>query len=398
MDEPGIGFWLFRIAASVAGVLLIYAAIFTYPEERKGLHSRLEDWWLQLHDASDKALKQHVAFIQKTARTAKSGFDWLFGAPLSTRFFIASGLLSMSTFAIGMLSIGGYGWAVPTGLTLFSVGILAFALMIGREQDKLAAELEKTKLENLDKYADLVSEGPGRDLHKRLLTKPGPLLVQNPNYWTNLDLPYSNELLDQNKKTWWEEAFSSENLPKLLIPTVLAVLSFSSTGFVFADSQEKGVGEGIFLLALLTAFICDAVCVLVTIYLLEKISSAESAVVAAVYFLIDALLAGAMLAVPWALFIWVAEQDTTLAHLSVFIAAANLSNIVPSIVFLLVAVTALAHRLFWPFLLRPFYNLIHAEKIAKPKTLGAAGLACFSVWLEIPEGYRSVFEGFLGLL
>lgn len=395
MDEPGIGFWLFRIAASIVGVLLLYAAIFTYPEERKGLHNRLEDWWLHLHDASDQALKRHVAFIQMTARTAKSGFDWLFGAPLSSRFFIASGLLSMCTFAIGMLSIGGYGWAVPTGITLFSAGILAFALMIGREQDKLAAEFERTRLENLDKYADLLSDRLDRDTHEGGFIKSGQSLLQNPEYWSSLDLPYSNDPLEQSKNSWWEDAFSSENLPKLLLPSALAVLSFSSTGFVFADAQEKGVGEGIFLLALLIAFICDAVCILVTIYLLEKISDAKSAVIAAAYFLVDAFLAGAMLAIPWMLFIWVAEQGTTLAHLSVFVAAANLSNIVPSIVFLLVAATALAHRLFWPFLLRPFYNLIHAEKITKPKTLGAVGLACFSVWIEIPESYETSFKNLL---
>lgn len=397
MDEPGIGFWLLRIAASIVGVLLIYAAVFTYPEERKGLHNRLEDWWLQLYDASDKALKQHVAFIQKTAITSKAGFDRLFGPPLSTRFFIVSGFLSTGTFVMGMISVDDYGWAVPTGLAFFSVGILAFALMIGREQDKLTAELEKTRLENLDKYADLLSQGPVRDSRERLFAERGPSLDRSLDYWKNLDGSFNNSPLKENKRSWWEDPFSSENLPNIIIPAVLAVLAFSSAGFVFADAQEKGVGEGIFLLSLLIAFICDAVCVLVTIYFLEKISSATSAVVGAGFFLIDALLAGAMLAIPWMLFIWVAEPDTTLAHLSIFIAAANLSNIVPSIVFLLVAITAVAHRLFWPFILRPFYNLIHAEKITKPKTLGVAGFACFSVWLDVPESYRSSFEEFLKL-
>ena len=45
---------LYRIAASIAGVLLIYAAVFTYPEERRGLHSKLEEAF---------ALKDKLVFI-----------------------------------------------------------------------------------------------------------------------------------------------------------------------------------------------------------------------------------------------------------------------------------------------------------------------------------------------
>ncbi|WP_282610341.1 hypothetical protein [Pelagibius sp. Alg239-R121] len=397
MEEPGIGFWLLRIAASIAGVLLIYAAAFTYPQEREGLHSKLEDWWLQLYEAGDEALKRHVAFIQKTAATAKNGFDWLFGPPLSTRFFVVSGFLSMGTFAIGMLSFGDYGWAVPTGIVLFTIGIFVFALLIGRQQDKLAAELEETSLKTLRKYTDEPFNLPRVDVHKALFAdKPG--FGRSAQQWRDLQDALSDDPLYRQKKPWWQDAISSDNTSNFIMPVVIATLAFSSTGLVFAGAQDKGVGEGVFMMSLITAFICDAVCVLITVFFLEKISKAKSAVAAATYFLIDAVVAGAMLAVPWMLFAWVADQDTTFAHYLVFVAAANLSTAIPSVVFLLVAVTTLAHRLFWPILLRPCYNLIHAEKITKPKTLGLAGLACFSVWLEVPESYRASLKEFLNLL
>ncbi len=393
MEEAGLGFWLLRIAASIAGVLLIYAAAFTYPEERRGLHSKLEDWWLQLHDMSDIALRRHVAFIRKTASTAKAGFDWLFGEALSTRFFYVSGFLSMGSFVIGMLSFGDYGWAVPTGLTLFTVGIIAFAFIMGGPQDRLRKQLEDSILE---KYGDDPLYPSGK--RGPLFSKQNITIGYRAPDWPDLQRSLASLAPYEKKKAWWEELLSPEGSSRFLMPVLLASIAFSSTGLVFSEAKERGVDEGVFFLSLFTAFVCDAVCVLITVYFLEKISTAKSAVVAAAYFLIDALVAGAMLIVPWILFARVVEPDTTLAHYLIFVAAANLSTLVPSVVFLLVALTALAHRLFWPVLLRPFYNLIHAEKIMKPKTLGLAGLACFTVWLDIPEGYNDFFKEFLNLL
>lgn len=390
MEEAGLGFWLLRIAASIAGVLLIYAAAFTYPEERRGLHSKLEDWWLHLHDMSDAALRRHVAFIRKTASTAKAGFDWLFGEALSTRFFYVSGFLSMGSFVIGMLSFGDYGWAVPTGLALFTVGIVAFAFIMGGPQDRLRKQLEDSILE---KYGDDPLYPSGK--RGPLFSKQNITIGYRAPDWPDLQRSLASLASYEKKKAWWEELLSPEGSSRFLMPVLLASIAFSSTGLVFSEAKERGVDEGVFFLSLFTAFVCDAVCVLITVYFLEKISTAKSAVVAAAYFLIDALVAGAMLIIPWILFARVVEPDTTLAHYLIFVAAANLSTLVPSVVFLLVALTALAHRLFWPVLLRPFYNLIHAEKIMKPKTLGLAGLACFTVWLDIPESYQAFFKNLM---
>ena len=390
MDEPGLGYWLLRIAASVAGVLLIYAAVFTYPEERRGLHSKLEDWWLHLHDMSDAALRHHVIFIRQTAATAKAGFDWLFGEPLSTRFFYVSGFLSMGSFVIGMLSFGDYGWAVPTGLALFSVGIVAFAFIMGGPQDRLRKQLEDSVLE---KYGADPLYPSGK--HGPLFSKKNITIGYRAPDWPDLQRSLASLAPYEKKKSWWEEILSPEGSSRFLMPVLLASIAFSSTGLVFSEAKERGVDEGVFFLSLFTAFVCDAVCVLITVYFLEKISTVKSAVIAAAYFLIDAIVAGAMLAVPWVLFAELAEPDTTLAHYLIFVAAANLSTLVPSVVFLLVALTALAHRLFWPVLLRPFYNLIHAEKVLRPKTLGLAGLACFSVWFDIPESYQVFFKNLI---
>jgi hypothetical protein len=394
MEDPGLGYWLLRIAATVAGVLLVYAAAFTYPQERKGLRSRLEDWWLKLDEASGSALKQHIVFIRITAATAIQGFDWLFGPPLSTRFFIASGFLSMGSFAIGMLSFGDYGWAVPTGLVFFAGGIVVFALLIGRSQDKLAKDLEKRDL----KYAEDLDRLFYPDPAQRLSHLKTPSIVHDARYWSDLNASLTSDYLYREQKSWWEDLLSPDTTSNIVLPVIFATLAASSTGLVFAGAREKGVDENVFILALITAFVCDMICVLVTVYFLEKISRAGSAVTAAGFFLVDALVAAAMLAVPWILFTEVVAADTKIAHYLIFVAAANISTAAPSVVFLLVAITALAHRIFWPLILRPFYNLIHAENILKPRTLGVAGLTCFSVWLEIPESYEAAFREFLGLL
>jgi hypothetical protein len=300
----------------------------------------------------------------------------------------------MGSFAIGMLSFGDYGWAVPTGLVFFTGGIVVFALLIGRSQDKLAEDLKKLDL----KYALDLDRLFDPDPAQRLSHLKTPSIVHDARYWSDLNASLSSDYLYREQKSWWEDLLSPETTSNIALPVIFATLAASSTGLVFAGAREKGVEEDVFALALITAFLCDMICVLVTVYFLEKISKADSAVTAAAYFLIDALVAGAMLAVPWFLFIEVATPETVFAHYLIFVAAANISTAAPSVVFLLVAITALAHRVFWPFVLRPFYNLIHAENILKPKTLGLGGLACFSVWLEIPESYEAAFREFLGLL
>ncbi len=386
MEELGTGHWLWRIAATLVGGLLLYAAVFLYPKERRELHNRLEDWWLRLDETSGQAIKGHMAFVRRIAETAHQGFEWLFGAPLSTRFFIASGLLSMASFAVGMLTFGDYGWAVPTGLALFLVGIVVLALWIGRGQDRFLEEIERRHIDRLVDLYDL------KQPHRPPINPLGQ--SQNHSLYTaGIHAPLQPF---EVKKSWWEDLL--EQLPNSLLPLVFLGLSGSSLSLVFAGASDKGVGADLFIMAVLTAFTCDCICLLVTMVVLEKIAEGRNPFVAAGLLLIDATIAAAMLVLPWAAFLWVAEPDGKAAHYLIFVAAANISTAVPSLVLLLVAFMTLTHRLFWPLVLRPFYNLIHAEKITRPKTMGAAGLACLSVWIDLPESLRPYLDKLLGLL
>ena len=107
-----------RILGTATGLLFLYGACFLYPDERKLFQSRAEDWWIELDELRSRAVKGEPAFICWIATTAHKGFYWLFGEPLSSKFFIVSGLLSMTSFAFTMMTFGGYSWAVPTGLLI----------------------------------------------------------------------------------------------------------------------------------------------------------------------------------------------------------------------------------------------------------------------------------------
>jgi hypothetical protein len=364
-----------RALGTLAGALMLYAAFFLYPGERKTLHNRLEDWWVRLDDARAFALRREPVVIQGMARTAHRGFEWLFGDPLSTRFFVVSGLLSMVSFTLAMSTFGDYGWAVPTGLLLFTGGTAFAVLQFGRMTDELN---ERFRRDAEEREARLASLFAPRSAGEQPLPRSTPMrsfagLEPTP------DLYVTRPTHSLDAKSGWDDFM--DQLPGYL---VVAITSTSSTGLVLAGARDRGIGAGVFFWALATAFTCAAASILVTMAVLEKLTKARNVLAAVGWLLLDALAAAAMLFVPLALFLWAVDHASAFGTYLLFVASANIATAVPSAAYLLVAAVLLAHRALWPLVLRPFYNVMHAGEVTKPKVLGAAGGALLlAAWPQV---------------
>jgi hypothetical protein len=88
------------------GVVLIYAALFTYEDEEDRFQDRIQTWWIRLHDKQKTARSRVAAFMQEVARLTGEGLDQLFGKRLlSLHFVIVSVYLSIASFFLLILVI-----------------------------------------------------------------------------------------------------------------------------------------------------------------------------------------------------------------------------------------------------------------------------------------------------
>lgn len=380
-----------RGLAGVAGVLLLYAALFLYPDERRELlQNRLEDWWVRLDDLRESALAGQLVLVREMAHTAHCAFQWLLGEPLSTRFCALTGLLSMASFCLAMSLFGDYGWAVPTGMLFFALGTGFFIVYVGRSTDQLNQAWRRERERRLSSLLELqerLNKGPAAP-HSRASRLLSDMELPAPDYDS-----FPSDYTRQAEPSLWERTLNEA--PLIFLVLVLA----SSTGLVLSGAQEQGVGAGPFFFAMLAAFVSDFASVLVTMSVLEKLSEVRSAVAAGAWLLLDAIAAGAMLLAPLGLFWWMEDKVSPVATFLVFVASANVSTALPSAVYALAAAVLLAHRLFWPLLLRPFYNLVHAERLARPRLLATAGVVCLvAAWPRMLEPLRPIAEKVTSLL
>lgn len=395
MEPIELAVWGMRGLATVASLLLLYAAFFLYPTERNLLQSKLEAWWIQLDDARARADRRRPVLVQRLAATVQRGFDWLFGEPLSMRFFVVSGLLSMVSFSLALSSVGDYGWAVPSGLVVFAVATVIAANM-GHSMDRSTAELRRALDEQTARRLALLDDSPPAAPPRFASGLGSPDLSPSGSYLNLLLQEYERHPAIPARSPMreaWDETLSA--WPTYL---TIALLSTSSTGLVLSGAQERGVGTAVFVLAAITAFVCDAASILITMGVLDRLTRATSGVRAAGWLLLDAAIAGAMLAAPLALFWWVADPAGLVGTYLLFVASANVSTAAPSAVYVLAALALAAHRLLWPLVLRPFYNLVHAEQVRQPKVLAALGAAALvAAWPGVLQPLSPLAEKLLDL-
>ncbi|HEX6070103.1 MAG TPA: hypothetical protein VFZ18_09765 [Longimicrobiaceae bacterium] len=382
MSPSELALWSGRIVGTPAALLLLYAAFFLYPGGRKQLQSTLEEWWIRLDDARMRALDRQPVLIQRLAETSRSGFAWLFGEPLSKRFFVISGLLSMASFALAMSTVGDYGWAVPSGLLIAGLTTVWAVTQFGAVSDRMDKEWRRRVDESM--AFDRPFPRPRQAAtDSTLASRPFSAASVLGDYVTALPPPS----YQPPARTAVDDLM--EQMPSYL----LMVLATTSTGLVLSGARDHGVGTATFLLAFMTAFACDIASILITMALLERLVRARTTIHAAGWLLLDATAAAAMLLIPLSLVLLVVHPEGAVGTYLVFLAAANISTALPSAVYLLIALGLVLHRLLWPLVLRPFYNVVHAERLSHPKTLASLGLALLLLcWPEVLAPFEPIVE------
>ena len=92
-----------RILAGVAGLTLVYAAIFLYEDEQGKLQNRLEQWWVQVNDKQKAATSQYAVFMREVAKVAAGLFERLFGSRLFSLHAVrVSAAFSMGSYLLWM--------------------------------------------------------------------------------------------------------------------------------------------------------------------------------------------------------------------------------------------------------------------------------------------------------
>jgi hypothetical protein len=58
--------------SGVAGGVLLYTALFLYPDEQGQIQNKLEEWWVRLTDLQRLSLTRHGVFLSQVGRLAGS--------------------------------------------------------------------------------------------------------------------------------------------------------------------------------------------------------------------------------------------------------------------------------------------------------------------------------------
>ena len=371
MDLDALALFL-RLLSTVAGLILLYGAFFLYPGERENLQSKLEEWWVRLDDAKQRAHKGEPVFIRGIAETAHRGFSLVFGEPFSARFFLMSALLSMISFSLALSVVADYGWAVPTGLLIFALLGAWFVSTAWDVQRRFATDMEILERRSTETFRTYNSNLFGSDLATRF-----PELVARP-------LPREKTSWE---KSWWDD------LPQTVINYLPIILLTSSSGLVLAGAKAKGAGSGVFIMSGMTAFTADVISITVTMLILEKLKTTRTSATASAWLLLDAVVAAALLLIPFALFLWVVDQQSTLGRYSLFVASSNISTAAPSVAYVAVAMALLLHRVFWPLLVRPIYGVVAGKKIISAKVLAFAGITLLvTAWPQVFTPFKPLLD------
>jgi hypothetical protein len=96
-----------RLLAGMAGLIAVYAALFLYEDEQGKIRNKLEEWWIRFDDEERAALSRHAAFAREMARLGSRGFDLLFKDRLFSRYaFSVSVCFSIASVCLSLVIVG----------------------------------------------------------------------------------------------------------------------------------------------------------------------------------------------------------------------------------------------------------------------------------------------------
>lgn len=77
-----IALYVIRAVITCLGMISIYIALFLHEDEEGRLQNRLEELWVTVDDAQNKALSKQAIFLQELVKLLSRGFDALLGKKL----------------------------------------------------------------------------------------------------------------------------------------------------------------------------------------------------------------------------------------------------------------------------------------------------------------------------
>ncbi len=134
-----------RTITAVLAVMLLYSSAFLREDEEGRVQNVIEGWWIRLNDLQSAALSEQMAFMRTVAAIATSWFDRLFTKKLfSLTAICVSICFTFSSLALGMLYFGQLfsyfrefnnpnRWDIPEELSVLALcgGIAAVFLFLG---------------------------------------------------------------------------------------------------------------------------------------------------------------------------------------------------------------------------------------------------------------------------
>lgn len=178
----------------------------------------------------------------------------------------------------------------------------------------------------------------------------------------------------------WTEQSTYIKIFVLLISSLFLIIGFpivhNTHGWLF----EILVG----VVVVITSIGSDFLSISIIRYFLKKIASAKNIFFASSLLFIMTIIASSLVLVaPWTgldqflMAGWFNENsiEAFLEDIFVLLVASNLTTALPIIVYFLIAISILTHKILWPFLLRFVYSLISINLLEKRKQIFIAGIA-----------------------
>jgi hypothetical protein len=346
-----------RILCLVLGSALVAASCLLYEDEEGRIQNRLEVLWINLSEAQSRALSKQAKFTQAIAVLTDRVFDAIFGEKLVSRRSIAIS-------------------------ACFSLGSLGIVCLRGRREFPDIAEALYVPVVLLLLIAGILPSVLGSKLPRNLWLVCVTLLCMT-------------AFIGMHEVGWFDFGFDSAT-------AAMSELGYDAAFLVFT-------------------IVCDAAFIIVTRWLLRKVSVLQSAWRISGAALGILTLAVALTLVPYVVAVgpsgfvntWKAEDWTGSVIVQgmmtgprnvvlMMLAGSNVLDAVVASVFLGLFLALLIHLLLWPSLQRPIYALATRSIIPRRRLFFVIGAALLSFGVSPSSAFsvgrimKKLFESFSG--
>jgi hypothetical protein len=394
-----------KIAGGLAGTALLYIAAFLYEDDERRIENRLQEFWVRVDDLAKQSLSKHAAFLQEISRFTDGVFDRIFGHELlsfralsvSSGFSAGSFLISIPLFFPEVLSPFHF-WLSRLVLFVFVLAAFCGGYLYGKKWDDLVNVGEWRVMLVLLVFLWLLGvalwsvlrlrPGPGLWICGVLVLWAGGILVLVRHWEVK-----RGELLE-----WAALALVlglgfalGLVLAVMLVPVVMlgpVVMLMLAMGLVLKTPIYASIG-----LAgpIAVSFMCDVLFVFLLRRSLRWCSRLDSTLKIGAVILFNLALGALLVGLPLEakhLAAWEGKIGKALAGLNIWDAAVSLLVVV-------LAGAALAHKWLWPFISRPLYALA-TRTHARRKLLGAIGFGLLLYAMgALPDLLKKMVESFL---